>query len=102
MKAEQFHSTSAVVVEEDYNSKTCPSCGHLKDDLGSLKIYSCVECFSVFDRDFNAAENIVLKYLQRAFDGKWWVSHSSTLGGGNGGLAMMGPGPFARMSVVSS
>ena len=62
MKAEQFRSTSAVVVEEDYTSKTCSKCGNVKQDLGSSKIYSCVQCFSVFDRDFNAAKNIMLTY----------------------------------------
>lgn len=43
-------------------SKTCSKCKTMKKDLGSNKIYSCVSCFSVFDRDFNAAKNIMLKY----------------------------------------
>ena len=62
MKAEQLRGTSVIVVEEDYTSKTCSKCGNIKKDLGSNKIYSCVSCFSVFDRDFNAAKNIMLKY----------------------------------------
>ena len=55
MKAEQLRVTSAIVVEEDYTSKTCSKCGNIKQDLGPNKIYSCVKCSSVFDKDFNAA-----------------------------------------------
>ena len=96
MKAEQFHSTSVHEVEEDYTSKTCSSCGNLKDDLGSNKIYSCSSCSSVFDRDFNAAKNIMLKYICEHLMASGGSSITSASSGGNGGFAMMGPGPFVR------
>ena len=96
MKAEQFHSTSVHEVEEDYTSKTCSSCGNLKDDLGSNKIYSCSRCSSVFDRDFNAAKNIMLKYICEHLMASGGSSISSALSVRNVGFAMMGPGPFVH------
>ena len=96
MKAEQFHSTSIHEVEVDYTSKTCSSCGNLKDDLGSAKVYSCIKCSSVFDRDFNAAKNIMLKYICEHLMASGESSISSALSTENGRLAMMVPGPFVR------
>ncbi|CCE90908.1 RNA-guided endonuclease InsQ/TnpB family protein TDEL_0C00190 [Torulaspora delbrueckii] len=101
MKAEQFHDASVHEVEEDYTSKTCSTCGKIKNDLRSNKIYSCLGCFSVFDRDFNAAKNIMLKYICEHLMASGGSSISSSLSGGNGRLAMMGPGPFVRKYVVS-
>ena len=96
MKAEQFHSTSIHEVEVDYTSKTCSSCGNLKDDLGSAKVYSCIKCSSVFDRDFNAAKNIMLKYICEHLMASGESSISSALSTENGRLPMMVPGPFVR------
>ena len=57
MKAEQFHGASVHELEEDYTSKTCSKCSKCKvSDIGLGKIYSCVTCASVFDRDFIAAK----------------------------------------------
>ena len=95
MKAEQFHDASVHEVEEDYTSKTCSSCGDLKDDLGSNKTYSCSSCSSIFDRDFNAAY-IMLKYICEHLMASGGSSISSARSGGNGQLAMMAPGPFVR------
>ena len=96
MKAEQFHGANVHEVKEDYTSKTCSSCGNLKDDLNSAKVYSCMKCASVFDRDFNAAKNIMLKYICEHLIASGKSSISSALSVGNGGFAMMGPGTFVR------
>ena len=50
-------------VNESYTSKTCPSCGNVKHDLGSNKIYRCVKCGCEANRDHVGARNIFLKYI---------------------------------------
>ena len=41
------------------SSKTCSCCGHVKSDLRlSDRTYTCSECGTVIDRDFNAAINL--------------------------------------------
>ena len=51
------------IVNEAYTSKTCTSCGEIKYDLGSSKIFHCFTCGMTMDRDFNGARNIYLKYM---------------------------------------
>lgn len=51
------------IVEEEYTSKTCTKCGHLKKDLGCAKIYKCNKCGLEIDRDINGARNILIKEL---------------------------------------
>ncbi len=42
------------------SSKTCSSCGKVKDELGlEERVYVCVECGYVADRDYNAARVLV-------------------------------------------
>ncbi|MBQ4470372.1 MAG: transposase, partial [Synergistaceae bacterium] len=41
------------------SSKTCSNCGYVKKDLKlSERIYKCLECGEIIDRDFNAALNL--------------------------------------------
>ena len=41
------------------SSKTCSSCGHVKETLElSERLWTCVECGVIHDRDHNAALNI--------------------------------------------
>ena len=56
-------NVNLIFVSEDYTSKTCSSCGHIKHDLGSSKIYDCNKCNLKIDRDVNAAKNIMIKKL---------------------------------------
>ena len=51
------------VVNEDYTSKTCGSCGNVKKDLGDAHIYECKICGTITDRDVNAARNILIKNI---------------------------------------
>lgn len=39
------------------SSKTCSCCGNVRNDLAlSERVYVCVECGYVADRDYNAAK----------------------------------------------
>jgi putative transposase len=51
------------IVDEAYTSVTCGKCGHLKEDLGSNKVYKCDKCKTKIDRDINGARNILLRTL---------------------------------------
>jgi len=42
---------------------TCGACGHLHDTLGGNKRFRCPKCNAAFDRDWNAARTILLKFL---------------------------------------
>ena len=49
------------IKDEHYTSKTCTCCGTIKRNLGSNKIYNCINCKILIDRDINGARNIMLK-----------------------------------------
>jgi IS605 OrfB family transposase len=51
------------LVNEAYTSKTCGSCGKIKEDLGSNCIYSCSNCEYTLDRDIHGARNIWIKTI---------------------------------------
>ncbi|RLN71817.1 hypothetical protein BBJ29_004858 [Phytophthora kernoviae] len=53
-----------VECEEEYTSKTCSSCGGIKDNLGGNSTYACLSCHAVHDRDVNAGKNIFHKNMQ--------------------------------------
>ncbi len=46
---------------EEFTSKTCSRCGRIKHNLGGNKVYSCLNCGLIIDRDVNGARNIYLK-----------------------------------------
>lgn len=59
-------STSGKIVEivkSHHTTKTCSSCGNNQPMELSDRVYNCNKCNNVFDRDFNAAKNILLKGL---------------------------------------
>jgi transposase len=57
------NDSSLYIVTEEFTSKTCGSCGLLKKDLKSAKIYECNKCKIKLDRDVNGARNILLKHI---------------------------------------
>lgn len=59
----KFKTDNLILVNEEYTSKTCGTCGYLNDELGSKKKFECSKCCYKNDRDLNAARNILLKYL---------------------------------------
>jgi putative transposase len=52
-----------VFVEEPFTSQTCGNCGSLKPDLGPAKIYECNHCGGIYNRDENAARNILIRNM---------------------------------------
>jgi transposase len=50
---------------EEYTSKTCSNCGFIHEQLGSSKTFNCPKCVKSFDRDVNAAKNILLKCISK-------------------------------------
>jgi transposase len=52
-----------MIVDEDYTSKTCGSCGTLVN-VGSSETFSCNTCSFITDRDVNGARNILLKHMR--------------------------------------
>ena len=54
--------TTLYIVEEDFTTKTCGTCGMLQD-VGKTKIFQCRSCEYKQDRDVHGARNILLKHL---------------------------------------
>ncbi|MBV9386231.1 MAG: Uma2 family endonuclease [Chroococcidiopsidaceae cyanobacterium CP_BM_ER_R8_30] len=52
------------IVTEEYTSKTCTKCGHVHQELGGAKKFSCPKCGYKLPRDWNGAFGIFLKALQ--------------------------------------
>jgi transposase len=52
-----------LVVSERYTSKTCSGCASIDHNLGSKETFTCENhtCGRLFDRDWNASLNILLK-----------------------------------------
>jgi putative transposase len=48
-------------VNESYTSKVCSSCGYIKSDLGSSKIFNCNSCKMSIERDINGCRGIFIK-----------------------------------------
>jgi IS605 OrfB family transposase len=56
-------NTKYKIVDECYTSKMCSICGNIKNDLGSSKIYKCVNCKTTIGRDINGCRGILIKSL---------------------------------------
>ncbi|UPR03652.1 putative IS605 transposase [Chloropicon primus] len=60
-----LHGSELAIVTEEYTSKTCGRCGHIKDNLGGAEVYKCQKCGFKCGRDDNGARNILLKHLRQ-------------------------------------
>jgi transposase len=63
-RLQSYCKNKVIICTEEFTSKTCSNCGYLKQDLGANKTFYCNSCGKVFDRDINAAKNILLKSLK--------------------------------------
>lgn len=54
------YGCKVMVGTEQYTSVTCGRCFNVKRDLGGNKVYCCNKCNAIFDRDLNAARNILM------------------------------------------
>jgi IS605 OrfB family transposase len=52
------------IVEEYYTSKVCSVCGNIKNNLKGDKIYKCLKCKTIMNRDYNGCRNIFLKSIK--------------------------------------
>jgi transposase len=52
-------------VQPAYTSQTCSGCGHQQELLLSVRVYECLHCGLVMDRDHNASVNILQKAVGR-------------------------------------
>jgi transposase len=59
----QYSGVEMHLQNEAYTSKTCTNCGLLNEGLGASKVFECPHCGKKFDRDGNAARNIMLRWL---------------------------------------
>jgi putative transposase len=62
-KSQLYENCTVKVVKENYTSKTCCNCGHIKNNLGSNKVFNCSECGIVLGRDNNGSCGIYLKHI---------------------------------------
>ena len=60
-----INKNNLIIKEEWYTSKTCTLCGNIKEDLGGNKIYSCIKCNLITDRDYNGCRNIFLSCISK-------------------------------------
>jgi transposase len=47
-------------INEAYTSKTCSNCGNVRMTNNKTKVYKCLKCKTIMDRDINAAKNIYI------------------------------------------
>jgi putative transposase len=62
-KAREYPNCRVIICGEEYTSQTCSECGYLHRKIGGSKKFKCPRCNQEFDRDFNAARNILLKNM---------------------------------------
>jgi len=55
------YKTDIKIVDESYTSRTCGSCGEIKNNLNGNRTFICNKCPFVMGRDLNAARNILIK-----------------------------------------
>src|SRR3989304_1144737 len=61
-KAEQY-GAKIIMVNEAYTSKTCGKCLKRNEKLGGNKKFKCPSCGFTWDRDYNGARNIMMRYF---------------------------------------
>jgi putative transposase len=60
-RAKLYTDANVYIRTEEWTSKTCTHCQHVKNNLGGSKTYRCDHCGLVADRDACGARNIFLK-----------------------------------------
>lgn len=66
--AQKFKEVKVLICNEAYTTKTCGSCGSVRDMSLNDRIFRCNSCGYVCDRDLNAARNIGLRSLKYLID----------------------------------
>jgi transposase len=60
-KARECPNFQVIICGKEYTSQTCNEYGYLHRKMGGAKEFKCPGCNQKYDRDFNAARNILLK-----------------------------------------
>jgi IS605 OrfB family transposase len=55
------YNVEIIEIDERMTTKMCSNCKEIKNDVGRNKIYKCVKCGMIKDRDINSAINIYNK-----------------------------------------
>ena len=63
LQAAARHGCKVYIRGEEYTTKACTQCLHIKHNVGGAKVYKCSECNMTIDRDLNGARNIFLKNM---------------------------------------
>jgi transposase len=89
--------TFLVMIDRFYpSSKTCSSCGTVRSELGlDERVFVCLDCGYVADRDYNAAKNIVQEALRSTGSSSGIYAYGETssgrlIGVGETGLVEVG------------
>ncbi len=72
MKAKSS-SCTVVLVDEHHTTMTCGKCGSLNRSVGGSKVFQCPTCNITLPRDWNAARNIFLRYVNTAATTSTWT-----------------------------
>jgi len=56
-------NTELMICSEEFTSKTCGKCGFINKELGASKVFRCLSCNLIIDRDVNGARNIFIKKI---------------------------------------
>ena len=73
----KLHKIVTVAVPPHYTSQDCSRCGHRVQKTLSERTHQCLKCGTVMHRDYNAAQNILVKGLEV-------LGHKQSTGGQSG------------------
>jgi putative transposase len=65
LKKSKETSTHVFITSELLTTKICTNCGH--KNRPEDRVYYCESCDSIFNRDFNAARNVMIKFISNTF-----------------------------------
>lgn len=67
-KARKYLNCHVIICSEEYTSKTCSECEYIHTKLACAKRFKCSGCKHKSNRDFNAAQIVLLKNMRLIFD----------------------------------
>jgi putative transposase len=66
-KAREYPNCRVIICGEEHTIQTCSECGYLHNKIEGAKKFKYPQCNQDFDRDFNAARNILLRNMILVF-----------------------------------
>ena len=65
--SQKYTHKKVLIVNEAYTTRTCGNCFVVNNNVGTSKVFECVNCGLEADRDVHAARNILLRYVPDLF-----------------------------------